>query len=116
MKALSKIFSVGIFAFFLSPLSFADDAQYRVDALVHAEEAVKHGNMGHTKELLDHAKESLALAKEASKAGGDTHMDKGIRHLEEAIKHAEMGHIDVATEHADKAIYDMRESGARAAH
>ncbi len=37
-------------------------------------------------------------------------------HAEEAVKHGNMGHIDVATEHADKAIVDMRETGARAAH
>lgn len=116
MKAISTIIAVGMFAFFLSTLSYADDARYRVEALVHAEEAVKHGKMGHAKELLEHAKESLELAKAASNAGGDAHMDQGIKHLEEAIKHAEMGHADVATEHAEEAVVNMRESGARAAH
>ena len=49
MKAISTILTIGIFAFFLTGLSYADETQDKTEALQHAEEAIKHGKMGHAK-------------------------------------------------------------------
>ncbi|PSJ17758.1 small metal-binding protein SmbP [Nitrosomonas supralitoralis] len=113
MKAISTIIAMGILALFLSAQASASDAPEKMKAMEHIDEAIKHGKMGHAKELLEHAKESRNDAKAALAAGADAHMEQAVKHLDEAIKHAEMGHADEATKHAEEAHSHMHESGGR---
>ena len=116
MKALTSIIAIGILALFFNTHTFAADTEHKLEALAHAEEAVKHGEMGHANELLKYAEDSLEHAKAAMQEGGDAHMKKAIKQLEEAIEHAKMDHADVATEHAKKAMKHLRQSGVRTTH
>ena len=90
MKALTSIIAIGILALFFNTHTFAADTEHKLEALAHAEEAVKHGEMGHANELLKYAEDSL--------------------------EHAKMDHADVATEHAKKAMKHLRQSGVRTTH
>ncbi len=114
MKSISTIIAIGILAFFLSTQATASDTPEKMEAMAHIDEAIKHGKMGHAKELLEHAKESREHANAALAAGADAHMDQAVKHLDEAIKHAEMGHADEATKHAEEAHSHMHQSGGRA--
>jgi hypothetical protein len=116
MKVIPTVIVIGVLAFFLSAQAFATDAPEKLKAMEHIDEAIKHGKMGHAKELLAHAKESREHAKAALAAGADAHMDQAVQHLDEAIKHAEMNHADEATKHAEEAHSHMHESGARSAN
>ncbi|SNX59870.1 Small metal-binding protein [Nitrosomonas ureae] len=114
MKTISNIIAIGVLALFLSTQAIASDAPEKMKAMEHIDEAIKHGKMGHAKELLEHAKESRDQANAALAAGADAHMDQAVKHLDEAIKHAEMGHADEATKHAEEAHNHMHQSGGRA--
>lgn len=116
MKSISTFFAIVILAFFLSTPTFAKDTQERMAAIEHVEEAIKHGKMGHAKELMEHAQVSKQHTQEAIKLGGDAHMSEAAVHLDEAIKHAEMGHADEATKHAEEALSHMKQSGVRDIH
>jgi hypothetical protein len=114
MKIISTIFAIAMLAFFLSIPAYAKDTKEKEgsEATQHLEEAIKHGKMGHAKDLSEHAKESLKHAKKAKELGADAHMDTAIEHLGEAIKHADMGHADEGTKHAEEALSHMHASGA----
>lgn len=116
MKALASVITIGILAFFFNTHTFAADTEHKLEALAHAEEAAKHGEMGHANELLKYAEDSLEQAKTAMQEGGDAHVKKAIKELEEAIEHAKMDHADVASGHARKAVKHLRESGVRTTH
>ena len=76
------------------------------EAIMHAKEAVDHGNQGHAEVLVTHAEKSLQYAE---MGGKNPHLDEGIKHLKEAIEHGKAGHADVATEHAETALTHLTE-------
>lgn len=110
MKVISSTIAIGMLALFLNTQVYADDEVHKAKALEHAEEAVKHGKMGHHLQMLDEARESMEHAQAASNSGADGHMKQAIEHLEEAIKHAEMDRAGAATNHTQTAMEHMQES------
>ena len=76
------------------------------EAIMHAKEAVDHGNQGHAEVLVTHAEKSLQYAE---MGGKNPHLDEGIKHLKEAIEHGKAGHADVATKHAETALTHLTE-------
>jgi hypothetical protein len=71
------------------------------DAIMHATEAVEHGEQGHAKELVTHAEASL---QHAVRGGEDPHLAEAMTNLKAAIEHGKAGHVDVATKHAETAV------------
>lgn len=71
------------------------------DALMHAAEAVEHGQQGHAEKLVTHAEASL---QHAFRGGEDPHLAEAMTNLKAAIEHGKAGHADVATKHAETAV------------
>ena len=71
------------------------------DAIMHATEAVEHGQQGHAEKLVTHAEASLQLV---LRGGESPHLAEAITNLKEAIEHGKAGHADVATKHAESAV------------
>ena len=76
------------------------------DAIMHAKEAVDHGNQGHAEVLVAHAEKAR---NHAERGGKNPHLDEAIKHLNEAIEHGKAGHADVATKHAETALTHLTE-------
>lgn len=110
MKLAYTTLVMGILMFFLS--AQANAHHHTVQAIEHAAMAKAHGEDGHTKLLVSHAKIALRNAKQAEKEHADQHihMTESIKHLKEAIEHAKMGHADVATKHTEEALVHIRKS------
>lgn len=110
MKVMLSTIAIGMLAFFLNTQVYADDEVHKAKALEHAEEAVRHGKMGHYLQMLDETRESMEHAQVASNSGADDHMKQAIEHLEAAIRHAEMARPGAATNHTQTAMSYMQKS------
>ncbi len=92
------------------------DNAHVYEAMMHAEEAVKHGGMGHAGAIVSHAEEALMHAQMAQKEVTNPHLDEGVHELEEAIAHGNQGHAGVATGHAKSAVMHLNEMHGNAMH
>ena len=100
---------VGVFSLilFLSPALAGNP--HVDEAIAHAQGAAKHGGMGHSDALVEHAEEALMHAQAAQKEVNNPHLDEGVRELQEAIKHGKQGHAEVGTKHAKSAVMHLEE-------
>ena len=71
------------------------------DAIMHATEAVEHGQQGHAEQLVTHAEASL---QHAMRGGINPHVAEAMTNLKAAIEHGKAGHADVATKQAESAV------------
>ncbi len=78
-------------------------------AIAHAQEAEDHGGMGHTDELVTHAKVSLQHAQAAKKDMSNPHLDAGIADLGKAIAAGKAGDAGTAYKHANSAVMHLKE-------
>lgn len=84
---------------------------HELQAFMHTEAAVTHGEMGHADILVQHALAALEHAHAADPKEQSDHMQEGITHLSAAIEHGKMGHTDIATEHAKQAFEHIKQAG-----
>lgn len=111
MRHIRAAFAMSSLAFFLGvPAIAAEDPM--AAALEHAAKAKAHGDGGRTKELMEHAEESLrhARASEKRHAAQRGQMAEAIKHLEQAIEQGKAGRARVANKHVSDALIRIRRS------
>jgi hypothetical protein len=111
MRNLRAIFAMNVMAFFLSVPAIAGEDPM-AGALEHAAKAKAHGDGGRTKELMEHAEQSLrhARASEKRHAAQRNQMAQAVKHLEQAIEQGKAGRARVANKHMGEALVRIRRS------
>ena len=110
VRSLGLLGIVGLLSFGIwSASAWAGGNPHVAEAIAHAQGAAKHGGMGHSDALVEHAKEALMHAQQAQKEVKNPHLDEGVHELMEAINHGEQGHAEVGTKHAQSAVMHMKE-------
>jgi len=79
------------------------------EAILHAMEAVEHGNMGHGKEVAKHAGVALEHAKMAQQESPNPHLKVAIEKLDSAVSYGEMGLVGGGTKAAEEAIVHLKQ-------
>ena len=113
MRHLRATFAMSSLTLILSvPVIAGEDPT--VYALEHAAKAQAHGDDGRTKEMLEHAEESLRHARAAEKVHAEQrgHMSEAVKHLEQAIEHGKAGHSRVANKHVHDGLTEIRKSAS----
>ncbi len=80
------------------------------DALHHALEAKTEGARGKAEALVNHAKKSLDLAKQAQRYGHNERLNEGVYALGDAIEHGQKQQTADATEHIMHAMMKLSQS------
>lgn len=106
---ISVLSFVATFLFTTANAVLAEE-EHGKQALQHAQEAVKHGKMGHADVLNEHTQKALEHAGASQKAHTEAaaHMGEAITHLNKGAEHAKMGHADVATQHLEQAVTHIK--------
>lgn len=109
MKKLAVIY--GGVLFILSSSVFANE--HFLVGREHTNAAVAHGEAGHTRNLIEHAKVALEHVLKASleaKGVAKGHLDAAAKELQECLDLASLGHIGAATLHAETAEKHIKAS------
>ena len=87
----------------LSP-ALASDEDNIGEALYHAEEAVKHADLGHPSMAVEEAEKGLEYVQKLSTLEADEHLKMVADALSKVIEHGKKGNAEIAGKHAKVAL------------
>lgn len=111
MKTYLKII-FGALLILVSSAVAASEEHHGAHALQHTTLVVSHGEQGHSKIMLNHAKEALKHAKQSAQVHHERHLHlmKAIKLLELSIEKAKKDKTKAASEDANQALVHIHKS------